>query len=1275
MAEEIINKLGFDASDAISALEKLDTMMANIESRMTSLGSTMQSWNGGAGKTVAALKQIASNASDAADAMNKLMSAFAKSQQASVQVQAPIQGAPGTSPVMGTVTAQAGTAQQAARAAATALTQINAAATGASGAIAGAKSNTERWTVTWETMARVVATQAIVRAMSQIRDAIREAYEENVKFARSLNLIRTIEPQQSVAQLGTTVRKLSDEMNMPILDVSKGMYDVVSQQVEGAKAQQDVLKSAMQFAKVTGSSTAESVQVLTSTVHAFDASFSDVDAIASKFFRTFDVGNVRAQDFVTSFGRVAPVAKEVGASLDEVLAAYAALTLKGVTAEEAATQIAASFNAFIKPSKEMGKALKEMGVPSGADAFKTFGYMGAIQKSIGTTSGTAADIGKLFTNIRAMRDVMGLAADDAKLFNTALEKISQTSRTEVKTKFGEMMDTDVEKATAALNRLKNYFTVDLGAQLTKGLAIGLDKIGTDNVIAGLRAIAPVAAIATAAIGTLGAGLLVSAVNTKLATAATAAYNTMLQGTAAGAGALARSVATLGFQFAALSAMAYVGGSMIGEKFVEVQRQAQQNYRAGYEKDIQAFRDKEMLKIDAARAAEEKIVQQAEQTLAGVRRVYFRQLEAYKSMNQEMIADAKATMDRLIEAANKQATAYRQTATEAARNQEESVKRQESLRGQFGDTQFRHQNDSLPNAQKALVLANRADGLASTAARKMAEAKSTDEYQVAAAIYQRAQAMAQEASSAAQSSQDSYAKLATEETIERVLSSQISAEQRFQETQKQVRSEAERQAAIEEKRVSDMKQAAKEALDNMNLFDKQGKPLSEDERTKRVAKAQEALAEFQKLAMSSGKFDISQMLDIAKLQDKLQVLMGSAVTPAEISEFKAVPEALAKLSQDITQGVGLVEIAVKLVPDGVKLPKDFGQMDFSEQMTEIGKAITQQATKANEMRQTRVEQFAIDQRIAAKQKEITAVLENSQSRYNKFAQAAAAVSQATSNFAKPGGMQEEADTIQKSRQTITDAMRDATLTEAKYKQLAQQIVKDYETKRTGGKEMEWEGIGRSLLVLQEIAQERDKAMANLAKAPGGVDAAAAQAGQKMQEVKTQMEGVNQALDQLNSKAQGAGQSLQQVKPAESDTSSIDSMTSACNSLASAAAQATGQLYQMMAAAAAAQAAETVTAANGGPIRRFATGGSVGTDTIPAMLSPDEFVVNSRSARRFASQLIAMNAGIQPVFRSDGGSVTNIGDINVTVGGGGSGRQTARSIANELRRELRRKTSTL
>lgn len=91
--------------------------------------------------------------------------------------------------------------------------------------------------------------------------------------------------------------------------------------------------------------------------------------------------------------------------------------------------------------------------------------------------------------------------------------------------------------------------------------------------------------------------------------------------------------------------------------------------------------------------------------------------------------------------------------------------------------------------------------------------------------------------------------------------------------------------------------------------------------------------------------------------------------------------------------------------------------------------------------------------------------------------------------------------------------------------------------------------------------------------------------------------------------------------------------------------------------------------GGLIKRFAAGGSVGSDSIAAMLSPGEFVTNRASTRKFLPLLSAMNSGSTRM--ASGGAVTNnVGDVNVTVQGGDTSEATVRQIGNALRRELKR-----
>jgi hypothetical protein len=91
---------------------------------------------------------------------------------------------------------------------------------------------------------------------------------------------------------------------------------------------------------------------------------------------------------------------------------------------------------------------------------------------------------------------------------------------------------------------------------------------------------------------------------------------------------------------------------------------------------------------------------------------------------------------------------------------------------------------------------------------------------------------------------------------------------------------------------------------------------------------------------------------------------------------------------------------------------------------------------------------------------------------------------------------------------------------------------------------------------------------------------------------------------------------------------------------------------------------------------AFGGMVsrGTDSILALLSPGEFVVNAAASRRFYSQLVAMNSAI-PGFAA-GGPVTNVtGDFNIHMNSSGNATADVQEIGRLLKREIRRGTISL
>jgi hypothetical protein len=81
---------------------------------------------------------------------------------------------------------------------------------------------------------------------------------------------------------------------------------------------------------------------------------------------------------------------------------------------------------------------------------------------------------------------------------------------------------------------------------------------------------------------------------------------------------------------------------------------------------------------------------------------------------------------------------------------------------------------------------------------------------------------------------------------------------------------------------------------------------------------------------------------------------------------------------------------------------------------------------------------------------------------------------------------------------------------------------------------------------------------------------------------------------------------------------------------------------------------------------------GSDTEPAMIGKREMVMTEQASMQFAPLLRAMNQGSLPVYMNKGGNVTNVGDINVTMQGGGTSTASAKEFAKTVRRGIRRGT---
>src|SRR5262245_23147946 len=72
MSDEIKQKLGIDAADALTTLKQLDSGYLSFQNRIASVATALDQHNKMAGKTVAAHREIVSSANAAAKALEKI---------------------------------------------------------------------------------------------------------------------------------------------------------------------------------------------------------------------------------------------------------------------------------------------------------------------------------------------------------------------------------------------------------------------------------------------------------------------------------------------------------------------------------------------------------------------------------------------------------------------------------------------------------------------------------------------------------------------------------------------------------------------------------------------------------------------------------------------------------------------------------------------------------------------------------------------------------------------------------------------------------------------------------------------------------------------------------------------------------------------------------------------------------------------------------------------------------------------------------------------------
>lgn len=272
--------------------------------------------------------------------------------------------------------------------------------------------------------------------------------------------------EQQAKSWAEELKKLGPELAKSPNELAEALYFVASSGAPVSEAMNIVAISAKASATGMGE-TKEIADALTSVVNTYGLANIDAAKSADIMTRAVQLGKGEAEDWARVVGRITPVANYLGVGFEEVGAAMAVVTNRGLSASEAATGIRQAMIALQKPTKATTQILAMHGT-SMEEIRKIAdeqGLLPALQKLKDLAGGNAETFNKFFPNIRGTNAALMLLSEEGAAQTDHIFKEMTDTTGALDESFKKAEETTKFKLNKALAELKTA-GIEMGEALT-----------------------------------------------------------------------------------------------------------------------------------------------------------------------------------------------------------------------------------------------------------------------------------------------------------------------------------------------------------------------------------------------------------------------------------------------------------------------------------------------------------------------------------------------------------------------------------------------------------------------------------------------------------------------------------------------------------------------------------------------------------------------------------------------------------------------------------------
>lgn len=298
----------------------------------------------------------------------------------------------------------------------------------------------------------------ILKVSGVAATGIGAATKSFMDFEQQIAKVSTIADYTNISMedLKGGIINLSIETGMATSDLNEALYQTLSAGVETADSV-SFLGEAVKLAKGGFTSTTNAVDILTTVLNAYGLEASETTKVSDILVQTQNKGKTSVDQLASSLGKVIPTAKSANVNFEQLGAAVALMTSKGIATSESVTYLNSAINELAKSGTNASNELKKA-------TGKTFRELMEDGKSLGDVMSSLNDyaikngksLADMFGSAEAGKAALTLATDSGKEFNKVLNDMSDSAGA-TQEAYDTMMNTRSESLAVSLNKVKVSF--------------------------------------------------------------------------------------------------------------------------------------------------------------------------------------------------------------------------------------------------------------------------------------------------------------------------------------------------------------------------------------------------------------------------------------------------------------------------------------------------------------------------------------------------------------------------------------------------------------------------------------------------------------------------------------------------------------------------------------------------------------------------------------------------------------------------------------------------